>query len=60
VPGIITLVPGGVAFRTMLAFAQGDTPAGTADLVRTALFAGALAAGLGTVTALAALRLRKA
>lgn len=53
IPGIITLVPGGIAFRTMLAFAQGDVPAGTADLVLTALLAGALAAGLGVVTALA-------
>jgi uncharacterized membrane protein YjjB (DUF3815 family) len=59
IPGIITLVPGGMAFRTMLSFAQGNVAGGTADLVLTALLAGALAAGLGVVTALASVRLQR-
>jgi uncharacterized membrane protein YjjP (DUF1212 family) len=59
IPGIITLVPGAIAFRTMLAFAQGDIPGGAAELVRTGLLAFALAAGLGVATALAGLRLRR-
>ncbi len=59
IPGIITLVPGGMAFRTMLLFAQGDVAGGTGDLVLTALLAGALAAGLGVVTALASVRFHR-
>jgi len=51
-----TLVPGAAAFRTLLAFVNADYPAGTAGLVRTALLTTALAAGLGTVSALARVR----
>jgi uncharacterized membrane protein YjjP (DUF1212 family) len=57
IPGIITLVPGGLAFRTMLAFAQGDVATGATNLVLTALLAGGLAVGFGVVTALSVVRL---
>jgi uncharacterized membrane protein YjjB (DUF3815 family) len=43
----------------MLSFTQGNVAGGTADLVLTALLAGALAAGLGVVTALASVRLQR-
>jgi uncharacterized membrane protein YjjP (DUF1212 family) len=56
IPGFITLVPGAAAFRTLLAFVNADYPTGTAGLVRTALLTTALAAGLGTVSALARVR----
>jgi uncharacterized membrane protein YjjB (DUF3815 family) len=59
IPGIITLVPGGLAFRTMLAFAQNDVSSGAANLILTALLAGGLAAGLGVVTAIAGIRFKK-
>lgn len=55
-PGFIPLVPGTLAFRTVLDFASADYPSGTASLVRTALLTGALAAGLGTTSALARMR----
>ena len=56
IPGFITLVPGAAAFRTLLAFVNADYTTGTAGLVRTALLTTALAAGLGTVSALARVR----
>ncbi|HEX5692666.1 MAG TPA: threonine/serine exporter family protein, partial [Roseiflexaceae bacterium] len=53
IPGFIPLVPGSAAFRTLLEFVAADYTAGTASFVRTALLTAALAAGLGTVNALA-------
>jgi uncharacterized membrane protein YjjP (DUF1212 family) len=59
IPGFIPLVPGSAAFRTLLEFVGADYAAGTASLVRTALLTAALAAGLGTVNALARIRQRQ-
>jgi uncharacterized membrane protein YjjP (DUF1212 family) len=56
IPGFIPLAPGTLAFRTVLDFVNGDYVAGTADFARTAILTFALAAGLGTVTALARMR----
>ena len=58
IPGFIPLVPGTLAFRTVLDFVNGDYVAGTADFARTAILTFALAAGIGTVTALARMRRR--
>jgi uncharacterized membrane protein YjjP (DUF1212 family) len=58
IPGFIPLVPGAAAFRTLLEFVDGDYATGTASFVRTALLTLALAAGLGTVNALARVRRR--
>lgn len=52
VPGIIPLVPGGLAYRTMLAFFHGEYAGGLAVGAQTLLFAGAIAAGLLLWTAL--------
>ncbi|WNG48809.1 threonine/serine exporter family protein [Archangium minus] len=52
IPGFIPLVPGVLAFRTVLELAAQDYTAGTATLVQTALRVGALAAGIGTSQAL--------
>jgi uncharacterized membrane protein YjjP (DUF1212 family) len=52
IPGFIPLVPGVLAFRTVLELAAQDYSAGTATLVQTALRIGALAAGIGTSQAL--------
>lgn len=56
IPSFIPLVPGILAFSTILAFFKGDYASGTEDLIRTALLNGALAAGLGTVNALVRIR----
>jgi uncharacterized membrane protein YjjP (DUF1212 family) len=53
IPGFITLVPGSAAFRTLLDFVSADYTSGTANSVRTALLTAALAAGFGTINALA-------
>lgn len=59
VPGIIPLVPGGLAYRTMLAFFHGEYAGGLAVGAQTLLSAGAIAAGLSLWTALfAAVRRR--
>jgi uncharacterized membrane protein YjjB (DUF3815 family) len=58
IPGFIPLVPGAAAFRALLEFVSGDYTAGTASFVRTAFLTAALAAGLGTVSALARVRQR--
>jgi uncharacterized membrane protein YjjP (DUF1212 family) len=52
IPGYIPLVPGVLAFRTILNFVNEDYTAGTADFVRAALITIGLAAGLGTLTAM--------
>jgi uncharacterized membrane protein YjjP (DUF1212 family) len=52
IPGFIPLVPGVLAFRTVLELAAQDYAAGTATLVQTSLRIGALAAGIGTSQAL--------
>ncbi len=52
IPGFIPLVPGVLAFRSVLELAEQDYSAGTATLVQTALRIGALAAGIGTCQAL--------
>ncbi|WP_256205695.1 threonine/serine exporter family protein, partial [Calditerricola satsumensis] len=52
VPGIIPLVPGGLAYRTMLAFFHGEYAGGLAVGAQTLLSAGAIAAGLSLWTAL--------
>lgn len=52
IPGFIPLVPGVLAFRTVLELAAQDYTSGTATLVQTALRVGALAAGIGTSQAL--------
>lgn len=46
VPGIIPLVPGAAAYRTMLLFLRGRTVEGIDMGVQTAFFAGGVAAGL--------------
>ncbi|HWQ15650.1 MAG TPA: threonine/serine exporter family protein [Roseiflexaceae bacterium] len=53
IPGFIPLVPGVLAFVTMLQLVNGSYEPGVASLVRTALLTAALAVGLGTVGALA-------
>jgi len=52
IPGYIPLVPGVLAFRTILDFVNEDYTAGTADFVRAALVTIGLAAGLGTFAAM--------
>lgn len=52
IPGFIPLVPGVLAFRTVLELAAQDYTAGTATLVQTSLRVGSLAAGIGTSQAL--------
>jgi len=52
IPGYIPLVPGVLAFRTILNFVREDYTAGTADFVRAALITIGLAAGLGTFAAM--------
>jgi uncharacterized membrane protein YjjP (DUF1212 family) len=52
IPGFIPLVPGVLAFRTVMELAAQDYGAGTATLVQTVLRIGALAAGIGTCQAL--------
>ena len=52
IPGFIPLIPGVAAFRTVLALANGDYAAGTASLARTVILVGALAAGVGSMSAL--------
>jgi len=52
IPGFIPLVPGVLAFRTVLGFAEQDYTAGTGTLVQVTLRLAALAAGLGTAQAL--------
>lgn len=58
IPGYIPLVPGVLAFRTILNFVNADYTAGTADFVRAALVTLGLAAGLGTFTAMNSLTRR--
>ncbi len=50
VPGILLLVPGSVGFRSFVAFLADDALSGTETAFRTALVAGALAAGLLVAT----------
>jgi uncharacterized membrane protein YjjB (DUF3815 family) len=52
IPGFIPLVPGVLAFRAVLGFAEQDYTAGTSNLVQVTLGLAALAAGLGTAQAL--------
>ncbi|QRO01221.1 threonine/serine exporter family protein [Archangium violaceum] len=52
IPGFIPLVPGVLAFRAVLGFAEQDYSAGTSNLVQVTLRLAALAAGLGTAQAL--------
>ncbi|KAB8140520.1 threonine/serine exporter family protein [Chloroflexia bacterium SDU3-3] len=59
IPGFLPLVPGSAAFRTLLNFVAEDYAAGSANLVRTAIIVIALAAGIGTVSALARLGQRQ-
>jgi uncharacterized membrane protein YjjB (DUF3815 family) len=56
IPGFIPLVPGALAFRTLIEFASDDYTAGIASLVRAAVITTALAAGIGTASALTRLR----
>lgn len=56
IPSFIPLVPGILAFSTILAFFRADYATGTENLIRTALLNGALAAGLGMVNALVRIR----
>ncbi|MEI8309073.1 MAG: threonine/serine exporter family protein [Chloroflexales bacterium] len=58
IPGYIPLVPGVLAFRTILNFVKEDYTAGTADFVRAALITIGLAAGLGTFAAMNSLTKR--
>jgi uncharacterized membrane protein YjjP (DUF1212 family) len=58
IPGYIPLVPGVLAFRTILNFVNTDYAAGTADFVRAALVTIGLAAGLGTFAAMSSLTKR--
>jgi uncharacterized membrane protein YjjP (DUF1212 family) len=55
IPGYIPLVPGVLAFRTILNFVKEDYTAGTADFVRAALVTIGLAAGLGAFAAMSSL-----
>lgn len=57
IPGFIMLVPGTTAFRSLIDFVNERYDAGIQNLVLALLFTGALAAGLGTVSVLARLRL---
>ena len=57
IPGFIMLVPGTTAFRSLIDFVNARYDAGIQNLVLALLLTGALAAGLGTVSALARLRL---
>lgn len=50
VPGIIPLVPGLLAYETMLKFIQGQTLDGIALGTQTALISGAIAAGVAFVS----------
>lgn len=52
IPGFLPLVPGSAAFRTLLDFIADDYTTGTANLVRTVIIVVALAAGIGTISAL--------
>lgn len=52
IPGFIPLVPGVLAFRTVLDFVGADYATGTANLIQAALLTAALAAGLGVINAL--------
>jgi uncharacterized membrane protein YjjP (DUF1212 family) len=56
IPSFIPLVPGVLAFSTILAFFKADYTIGTEQLIRTAMLTGALAAGLGTINALVRIR----
>lgn len=56
IPSFIPLVPGILAFSTILAFFKADYATGTENLIRTVLLNGALAAGLGTINALVRIR----
>jgi uncharacterized membrane protein YjjP (DUF1212 family) len=56
VPGFIMLVPGTIAFRSLIDFVNARYDAGIQNLVLALLLTGALAAGLGTVSVLARLR----
>lgn len=55
IPGFLPLVPGAAAFRTLLHFAGDDYTGGIEGLVRTTIIVVALAAGIGTISALARL-----
>ncbi|NNJ13000.1 threonine/serine exporter family protein [Chloroflexales bacterium ZM16-3] len=59
IPGFIPLVPGVLAFRTILNYVNEDYTAGTADFVRAALITIGLAAGLGTFAAMSHLGRRQ-
>lgn len=54
--GFVSLVPGVLSYRTVLLFIEGDYNEGIVSAVRTILIAGAIAGGLGAVTALFRLR----
>lgn len=60
IPGFLPLVPGAAAFRTLLHFAADDYTNGIEGLVRTTIIVIALAAGIGTISALARLGRRPA
>lgn len=53
IPGFITMVPGSLAFNAVVSFASTDYPGGLANLIRALLLTTALAAGVGTLSALA-------
>lgn len=50
IPGIVTLVPGALAYFTMLHFVRGDYTLGLATGAETVFSAGAIAAGLALVS----------
>ncbi len=52
VVGFVPLVPGVLSYRTVLLFLEGNYPDGVVSAVRTMFVAGAIAGGLGVVTAL--------
>ena len=56
IAGFIPLIPGTLAFRTVLAFVGRDYLTGTAEVAQVAVLTFALAAGMGTVAALARAR----
>lgn len=56
IPGFIPLVPGVVAFRTVLELVAQDYPAGTASLMQATLRVASLAAGIGTARVLTRMR----
>lgn len=59
VTGFIPLVPGALSYRTVLDLLNGNYADGLTNGLRTALLAGAIALGIGTVTALFRLRERR-